>query len=310
MIDKIKNSKIFYMILALLGALFLWFYVDLVEQPDISQTIYGIPVTFQGEETLAEQGLMIVHDGAETLDLTLSGSRTELAKVNRSNIVITVRAATQITQAGQQSLEYTYSLPSDASGVRVTEKSADKIEVNVVETASKTIEVRGVFGGSVADSYLAGEFSFTPDEVTISGEAELVTSVEYALVTLNETGLTATFTGDLPYELIDVNGQPVDKDGITCSEETIGVIFPVVIMKELDLSVSFTSGGGATDKNIFWKVSPESIMVSGDETVLGNLSGIDLGTVDLAQVVTTDNLTFDIRLPDNVTNVSGETRPL
>ena len=108
------------------------------------------------------------------------------------------------------------------------------------------------------------------------------------------------------------NGEELTGLDIRCDETSVYVIYPVVVVKEIPLSVSFLPGGGATAANVdpeSFRIDPASISVSGPASVLANLTELIIGEVDLSIVTNTPNyeITFPIRLSDNITNESGIT---
>ena len=102
--SKISNSKAAYMVLAIVCSIALWLYVDIVEAPKSTTTVSNIPVTFVGEDALEQEGLMIVDSSEITVSLKLEGPRSAISQVNRSNIKVTVQAASQITGEGHYTL--------------------------------------------------------------------------------------------------------------------------------------------------------------------------------------------------------------
>ena len=52
-------------------------------------------------------------------------------------------------------------------------------------------------------------------------------------------------------------------------------------------------------------VDPAYISISGSETALAAMEELNLGIIDLAQITEDQELTFDINLPEGVTNVSN-----
>ena len=166
------------------------------------------------------------------------------------------------------------------------------------------------FDGSVADGYQAGEFTVTPSTVVIRGQEEVVNQVDHAEVVLGLTDLTETFEGDLPITFMDSQGQEVTSENIQCDVSTVYVVYPIVMVKEIPLTVSFVAGGGATEANIdqdTFSISPSTIWVSGPEEVLSTLTELSIGEIDLSMVDNTPNttLTFPINLSDSLTNESG-----
>lgn len=131
----------------------------------------------------------------------------------------------------------------------------------------------------MAEGYQRGEFSITPETITISGQEELVDQVQYAQVTVSQQELTSTYSEQCPVTLIDPNGNPITGANIQAQPETVLVTLPVEILKEVPLTVNLIDGGGATADNAKVTFSPtDTIMVSGDQADVEGLKEISLGT--------------------------------
>lgn len=306
---KISQSKVFYMVLAIVCAVLCWLYVDMVEAPDIEETHYNIPVTFIGEEMLAEEDLMITSGKNTTVTLTLTGARTYVTKVDREDIRIFVQAASQITGEGTYSLEYDVDLGSAVSGANIDiSKSISHIDVTVVQTITKTIDIRGEFTGSAVENAIVDEdyFEFEIPSVTITGERSVIEQVSDAVVTLDEKNLSATWTGSLPIQFRDGEGNLLDSQALSPSISEVYARFPVRLYKEVPLTVSFKAGGGATEANVSNRlINPAMVTITGTEELLSKIESIELGTVDLSKIITSDVITFTIPTPEGVSVISG-----
>lgn len=308
--NKLTNSKVFYMILAVMCSIGLWLYIDIIEAPQSTTTVYNIPVTFIGEDRLEEDGLMIISGKNTTVNLQLEGSRTAVSQVNRNNITITVQAYAQINSEGHYSLLYDVDFPSSvASQLRIVSRSIDAIDVNVVQMTSKTVEIQGKFVGTAAEGARISDtdFEFEQNEVTVSGERSLVEQVDHALVTLDVDDLSSTWSGELPIVLVDADGNEVDMTNLTCDITEVYTIFPVQTVKEVPLTVSFTSGAGATSENATATIDPETVTISGTPERLDQIESINLGSIDLSQIVTSEVVNMTIPVPEGVSIISGIT---
>lgn len=306
--SKISNSKAAYMVLAIACSIALWLYVDIVEAPKSTTTVTNIPVTFVGEDALEQEGLMITTGSDATITLKLEGSRSAISQVDRSNIKITVQAASQITDEGHYTLYYDISLPSAVSNnIRVVDRSATTIDVDVVKMMTKNVPIEGKFTGSVVEGARVSDtdFEFEQKTVKVSGERSQVDKVDHAEVELNQEGLSATWSGDLPIHLMDADGNEIDKTNLNCDIDEVYTIFPVQIVKEVPLTVDYTSGGGATEENATTMIEPEKVTISGTPDQLKQIDSIDLGTIDLSKIVTSEVMNMDIPLPDGVSVISG-----
>ena len=309
MIHNIKESKIFYIVLSILVAIVLWAYVVNVENPDIDWTVSDIPVTFVGENALAEENLMVMSGKASTISLRLQGKRQTLTQLNRNNITITVDLSKLVT-TGLHQMAYEIHLPSNLTlgeNVSIVDRSSNYVDVTLGRMVTKTIAVTASFEGNIADGYIGDEMTVSPETVEISGEEQEIAEVDRAEVIVTGQDLSETLSADMPYQLLDYSGNEVLSKEIQKSTETVHVTLPVVVVKNVPLEVSLKEGGGAKEGNAKVVIEPASIMLSGEETDLLGLESITVGEIDLAQVLSSSEVNFTIPLPPDVKNVSGVT---
>lgn len=304
-----SKSKLVTIIIALLVSIGLWFYVVTVENPEHTATIAGIPVNFTGLDVLNEdQGLIITSGLDTTVMLRLTGTRSEINKLDKDNIVISIDVS-RITRAQDYTMNYDIEYPPDvkASAITVDSNSPSHISFTVERAATKKIDVRGELIGGPADGYTTEEMTFDYAQITIWGPEEVVEQVDYALVTLERSNFEKTITTFLPYVLIDKEGAPLETGEITCDVEEIEVTLPVVKFKQIPLNVAFIAGGGATANDVvITDIEPASVTISGDPSVLDLVNQINLGNIDLGNLINRATYEFKILLPNNVKNVSGE----
>ena len=86
---KILDSKILYAFLAIVIAIFLWFYVMSIDGNVMPNTIHNIPVTFVGQEALEAKGLMVVEDD-QTANLTVRATPRILAQLTNESVQLVV----------------------------------------------------------------------------------------------------------------------------------------------------------------------------------------------------------------------------
>ena len=76
------KRKIGSMLLSIACAFALWLYVITSVSPGSTDTYYNIPIVWEGESVLNERGLMVTAVSSNTVNLRLSGNRSDLSKVN------------------------------------------------------------------------------------------------------------------------------------------------------------------------------------------------------------------------------------
>jgi len=306
--ERIKESKWLYILLSILVAIAFWMSVRAGEDPEMENRVRGIPVTISGDRVLENQGLMIDAISPETVSLTWKGSWRDIGLLDKNTVSVAVDVS-RITEPGTYELGFLPNYPATvaSSAISLQSSSPEQIKVTVSKIYSETFEIQPLLKGSVASGYQAGEFIVEPETVLISGTQEKVDRIDRVQVVLEQKELKETFAGDLPLRLLDVNGEELDPSGLRFTAEQAYVVLPVVVIKEIPLSVKFVEGGGATDKNIKYEITPKSITVSGPEEDLMHLTELSLGSIDLAQVMDTVTEEFPIYLPAELQNVSGIT---
>lgn len=319
---KFTESKIFNIILSILIALGLWAYVTASVTDVGESTVRNIPVTVVGEEALNAKGLMIDPNTKLTVNARVSGNRSLLVSMasNPSGYFSATINVAEITEPGTYDLNCTITpefTSLTSTGVRVMDQEGKTIQVTVTRLMSKTVEVRGVFKGTVDEdnNYRANPVEVTPGTIKVQGPETLVNQVEYAQVTITGDNLTKTYTGELGFQLMTADGEVVDDDDLTTNVNTVSVVMPVVKTMEVPLSVEYVYGGGITEDNferyVTVDIQPATIQVSGDEADVSYLEGktITVGKIDLSQVVQEEQVfVFPIELSTELSNDSGITQ--
>ncbi|MDM8237883.1 CdaR family protein [Pseudoflavonifractor phocaeensis] len=307
MIDRLRESRWFYILLSVLLAVLIWMYIRDVENPTQEGTYYGVEIQISGERVLEERGLTVASISQKTVNVTVNAP-ISVHNDLRGNITATVDVS-QCTEPGEYQLTCTPKLPSniDTTGAYFPD-SAQVVTVVIdnLATETKTLELK--LEGSVADGYQAGAPVFDPETVELSGTAEQLAQVSRAVVILEADGLKQSYSGRLPITLLDENDEPITDTNISMSEETAYLTLPVGVMKEVPLTVSFIPGGGATgDGDVEVDIQPKTINVIGTEEAVAGLTEISLGSIDLSTVLDTSVITMPIRLSSALDNASGIT---
>ena len=154
---KFTESKAFNIIVSILVAVGLWVYVTNISSEEGTVRISNVPVTVVGEDVLNGKGLMIDSSTDLTVDVELTGTRTALSNIaaNPTGFLSARVDVSDIGAAGTYTLSCRITLDTSAitTGVRLTGGSTVNMEINVTEMMTKTVDVRGIFEGTVAEGY-------------------------------------------------------------------------------------------------------------------------------------------------------------
>ena len=296
--------------LSVVAAFLLWLYVITTVSPGSKQTYYNIPLVLGNESVLAERGLMITYQSASSVNLELSGNRTDLAKVNASNITVKTDLSNIYEPGNQISMSYSVAFPGnvDSNAFVIESKSPGRIFLNVERRVSKSIPVEVKWIGSVPDGFIADRDNKQLEYPTVQivGPQSIADQIEKAVIDVDLTDQRESISWDCKYTLCNAADEPVDASLITTNVDQIHLEVRIQRVKDISLTYHLVEGGGATADNVDITLSTEKIRVSGSEAAL-DLMGDQLvvGTIDLTEIEADTTKTFTIPLEEGITNLTG-----
>ena len=305
-----KRNKIPRILLAMLISVFLWLYVVTVVDPNDTKVVYSVPVTYENMTSLTDNSLVMTSGQNATVTLKFYGRRSDLNNLTSESLTVTADVS-RIKSEGEQNLSYTVTLPDSVSdnNVQLTERTPSRLTVNVERAVEKQVNVAVDISNEVADGYVADleAMKISPETITVFGHEAEVSKIDSARVSLDIGGVTETVDNSFPYQLVDSDGNAVDTTNFRCSADAVDVMLTVEKYKEIPLTLELKAGGGAKEKNVTVTLSPAYITISGPGAIVDAMDSLSIGTLDLASMTElSETKTYDITLPDNVTNVSGQ----
>ncbi len=302
------KSKLFTGLLALVLSFALWTYVVTVISPNSDKQFRDVQVVLSGEAALHERGLMITNKEISTVALHLEGNRVDLDALNSANITLTADVS-KIYDAGTHTLRFTPNYPGDitTSDIKVLTQSPSTVKVTVEERNTKAVPVEVRYSGNLPENFMADKDNVTLDftTVNITGPKSVTDRITAACLDVDLEGKMEKIDGVFPYTLCDKDGKPVDASLVTTDVEAVSLSLRIVRVKEIALVVEIVDGGGATKDTTSITQDYETIRISGSDSLLEGIEKLDVGTVNLAEVLEDGVMKFPIKLPEGVTNETG-----
>lgn len=303
---KLLEKRWVCILLSVLLAIIFWAYVRAAVDPSGTINIHNVRVETTGANVLASQGLAVSEITPQVVELQVEGPNSARANLLRNRSGLYVRVDVSSCVEGENTIRWREVWPE---GVNTDDLTAQRstVTVKVEKLYSKTFDIQFRLEGSVAGKYQMGTPAIEPEKVVISGPVEQVNQVDKVEAVLRTEELSERFAGDLELIPVDKQGKSLADLELTLSAETAYVVVPVVMMKEVPLTVNLLPGGGATEDDAVLDIDPPTIVVSGAEADLEGLEKISLDSISLSDVVGTNTFTRPITLDPSLTNESGLT---
>lgn len=306
------NKKILYALLAIVVSFGLWLYVITAVNPEWEETFYNIPVVLENEEILIDRGFMLTQDEDPKVTLRLSGSRTDMMKLNSGNITL-IADLSRIYSAGEQTIAYTIIYPGDIpnNAFEIISQTPNQITLSIARWKSKDVDVQVAFTGAVPEQYIAFKENATLEyeKITVTGPAEIVDKIASAKINVELNNLTDTISQKFTYTLCDAEGNPLDATElkqIKTNTDEIQYTLKIQRWKEIALRLDVIDGGGIKQNDCKITISTPTIRVSGNAQALDALDYLVLDEIKLSELLADFTKAYEIVMPEGITNLSEQ----
>ena len=307
-IKKITSSRALYIVLACILSVILWLYVASYANTDMEAELTGLEIDYVGgDDILRDRKLLVTEKDQQSVSLTILGKRNVISAIRKDEVKVSVDL-TDIRSTGVYEKVYTVTFPEGVKedAVLIVKRSPEFVTVNIDKLLSVPVEVRGDFEGSVQEGYMQEPITYSPATVTVSGPEEIVSHIACAHVVLDRENLNRTVTGSVSYTLLDYENKEVDTRELSVDVSEVQYTIPIVMVKDVVLTVDLIEGGGATEANAVVEVKPNVLTLTGDAELLQGVNRINLGAIDLASFEQSYTATYPIPLPNGAENLSGD----
>lgn len=294
-----RRRKYVSILISVIIAIGLWFFVINDENPTIRMTYSDIEIDYLNEDLLQEEGLVVKDsDIPVTVKVVLQGKRTDLLAIKSSDITATADVS-QCTK-GDNYVDVEVHTPSSST---VSSVKPAQVRLTIESLVSRQKDVRVVFNGTAPDSTEAVCESISPEQIVVTGASSSVASVKNlrAVVNISDVGAEET--------TLDVSLTPVDESGnevtdVTLSSETARITVRLYATKTVPLVVETV---GTSDPELDVSVeAPELVEISCPEDQIDEVIEVTAEPVDITGITELTEISLTPLLPEGVQLTSGK----
>ncbi|MBQ4545788.1 MAG: hypothetical protein IJA17_01350 [Oscillospiraceae bacterium] len=301
-----KDKRIMF-IISLAASFILWLTVSLVIRPTGEVVVQGVGVNVNVQSgILAELGLSAIEGGENTVNVTISGSRSVIGGVSAEDISITP-SLSGVSGAGIYELDLR-AVNNSSKDFEIVGVYPSTMKVKFDKYVDKTVKLEYLIDGeyNIPDEFIQEEIYLDPVSVVVTGPEKDLEEIEGARVEVFLSGdYSETIAAVGEITLIDGDGNPVDynRNEITTDVEVATVFIPVHKTARLPFIFDYTNVPQFfSTENINYSISMTDILAEGEDHIIDRFGEIFLGYVNIRNI-TLDNpsVTFPILLPDGIT---------
>lgn len=313
-LDRLFSNKIFVLILSLVIAVVSWVAVVMTVSPNITRTIYNVPITYPKEDAGYQVlGLDIVNSNLEsyTVNVTVEGDRSVVTALSPEDFTVTP-IFTGVTAPG--SYELVLSIDKSAAvfssyTIRSISPASISLTFGTVVTESFNVEPVSSAPFTVPADYLINTITASPATVRITATQSALDSI--ARVVARVSGgreITKSEVTNSPVVLLDRDGNELSLAEYRIDYNTVDVTVPVYKYADIPLRVEFINLPEGFDAgSLDYEMSATTMRIAASETMLENLTELVVARINLAAFRFGEVYTHQIVLPQGVLNIDNLT---
>lgn len=296
-------------IMAVLFAIILWSYVLAETNPQREIIISDIPLRYTNTSELMSKGLDIsdsLSEMVEKVNVRVEVRQNELKYVSKDNVFAFVDLSA-VNKRGQNPLRIT----AQTAYGRISSISPATVSLYIDDYVTKQVPVSLVESGFVAQGYYADTPVIYPNIINVSGPRIDVEKVASAVCVVELDGVTEGYSRSVDVELLDREGNVVDKALFTNTSPSIIVRLDVFRKKTVPIDIT-GSVFGKNDIAAGYEIAdivctPNEIEIAGELSVLQNVSSINLVPYNIGSGENTSIVVLlDYQLPQGIRALTAE----
>lgn len=278
---KIKNkNNIIAKVVSVIVAIFLWYYVMGLVNPEETRTYRNINVAFKNIEYLNNTKLVNLGPNEAKVLVQVKGKKSELDKLNENNI----KAAIDFRgyDAGQVRVPVKAEISGQYNTLQVTSISPSEIlfTLDSVESYKKPVEVRQK--GDIKENHALSNLSMDVENVKVTGPESYLAKVDKVIAEIDLTNKDKSFTISSKLFAIDIKGNQIDQ--VSLYPQVVNINAQIDKTKSVTIETDFVSHLPTNYKIVNVKTNPQKLVIKGQDGI-DDISSIKTEKIEVSDAV-------------------------
>lgn len=294
------NDRIWLKLLSLLLGIFAWIYVNLVMPPQMRRNLVA-EVEYRNAPEL-----MRVAPQHPTVQIQVEGSRRDFILSGDNKVQVTVDLYNLRPGRAQLPVRVTA-----APGLSVVSVNPPQVHLEAVALLRKKFDVKAQVIGQPAEGYLADDPRVSPEKIMLEGPDALINRVATCQVDISLEQVKNSISEQKTVKVLLDSGVINDEIIATPAKVNVDVTvkqgYPTrLIPLAKPVFINKLPEGKKIES---FKISPESVVLTGPAKLLNAMNDLSFNPVDLSRLERAASLPLKLEMPDSRIKLLGSETP-
>ncbi len=282
---KILINNIGVKIISLLFAIALWIIVVNIDDPDVTRTFSGIPVTILDDNIITDNNQVYEIKTGNSVSIIVKGPRSMVDNMTTDDFFAQAPFS-EMSNVNAVPIYVSFRNSKYERSCEISQKTRT-MTLNVEDVVEKNFDISIIHSGNVSGSYSLTKESVSPEKVTVKAPESVINRISSVGVKVDLDGRTESFTKAIDLKCYSNNETELGElEGVIMSVSSAEYHADIHQVREVPIKIGST---GEVANGY------ELVELTSAKTTL-KISGPSAGQVD------------SIQLPDELLNISGATQ--
>lgn len=301
-LGNLLHNNNFLKILSVILALFVWTYILYIVNP-VNEAVFDkveVDLAFEGSVPDRNGYMYLMTDPNLTVNVTVSGSRSELIALSKDDIKATLNMDSVISEG---TYNINVSVSTGNKNLTVTDVYPKNFTIEFAAENTREIPVQLLASGVLPSGYEVDGQTVSPQTITVTGPAKTVETISKAYITVPLTNVKENISGSYDVSLVNEAGENVDRRYLTLSDTSVDALLNVYYRKALPATVEITNPYGGVEESSLISVTLDTpyITATGPEKVLSAMERLTVGEIDTSKITKNGTITLSLPTIEGVT---------
>lgn len=281
---KLLINNFGFKVLSLLFAIVLWLVVVNIDDPKVTRTISGIPVTILDEELISKNNQVYSVNSGSEVTISVTGPRSMVDKMDK-DYFIAEAPFSEKSNVNAVPIYVSFRNSKYDKDCEITQKTMT-MKLDIEDIVQKTFNISINHSSELTSSYFLGKETVVPETVEIMAPESIINQIDKVQINVDLSSRIEDFTTQTNVKYYTASGTEVE-GGINIQTSSDTATYSANIYQVREVPLKFGYVGNVED-------GYELVEITGEKTTV-KIAGPSAAQVE------------SIVCPDEILNISGAT---